>query len=149
MRHSEDGVDFNIFILSLSFSHYLLALSLLPLARKYTPDTRYQLNALSSSLCQKFNNSTQSFVCTKKFRHASFDALLSIPDLIKNTIICIFNIDILSFDPAHVINIANLFRNESMNDGNGVPRTIIPRRMEQKKKRKKRKRKKCRLYPRK
>ena len=27
LRHSEDGADFNIFILSLSFSYYLLSLS--------------------------------------------------------------------------------------------------------------------------
>ena len=27
LRHSEDGADFHIFILSLSFSHYLLSLS--------------------------------------------------------------------------------------------------------------------------
>ena len=29
LRHSEDGAEFNIFILSLSFSHYLFSLSYL------------------------------------------------------------------------------------------------------------------------
>ena len=46
LRHSEDGADSHIFILSLSFSHYLLSLSYLFLVRDHT---RYEVRIWNRS----------------------------------------------------------------------------------------------------